>query len=142
MRVRLLVPGNETDLIGAARAFNDLDLSLERAMEILADSTFVMVVAETDEGELMARIYGHELRRLDQTDLFLYEVDTAERFQRNGAGRAILEFVTELCLSRRYGEWFVATECSNEAGNGLYRSVGAIAEGSPANIYARRTKTR
>jgi GNAT superfamily N-acetyltransferase len=99
-----------------------------------------MVIAETDEGELMARVYGHELRRLDQTDLFVYEVDTAERHQRKGAGRAMLEFVTSLCKARGYGEWFVPTECANEAGNALYRSVGGIAEGSPANIYAVRTK--
>ena len=140
MRVRLLRQGDEADLIAAARAFNDLELSRERAMEILRDPTFVMVIAETDHGELMARVYGHELRRLDQTDLFLYEVDTAERHQRKGAGRAMLDFISALCKSRGYGEWFVPTECDNEAGNGLYRSAGAVTEGSPANIYVVHTK--
>jgi GNAT superfamily N-acetyltransferase len=140
MRVRLLLPGNETDLIAAAREFNDLELSQARAAEILSDPTFVMVVAETDDGELMARIYGHELRRLEQTDLFLYEIDTVERHRRKGAGRKMLEFISTLCRSRGYGEWFVPTECDNVAGNGLYRAVGAVAEHSPANIYAVRMK--
>ena len=142
MRVRLLKEGDEADLIAAAREFNDLELSRTRAAEILGDSTFVMVVAETDNGELMARIYGHELRRLDQTDLFLYEVDTAERHRRKGAGRAMLDFISTLCKSRGYGEWFVPTECNNDAGNALYRSAGAVSEGSPANIYVVRTTTR
>jgi GNAT superfamily N-acetyltransferase len=140
MRVRLLAPGDEAALIAAAREFNDLELSKARAAEILNDSTFVMVVAETDKGELMARVYGHELRRLGQTDLFLYEVDTADHHRRKGAGRAMLDFVSALCRSRSYGEWFVPTECDNEAGNALYRSAGAITEGSPANIYVVRTK--
>ncbi len=140
MRVRLLRKGNEGDLIAAAREFNDLKLSRERAAEILSDPTFVMVIAETDKGELMARVYGHELRRLDQTDLFLYEVDTAEKHRRKGAGLAMLDFVSMLCRSRGYGEWFVPTECDNQAGNALYRSCGAIPEGSPANIYVVRTK--
>lgn len=140
MRVRLLGPGDETDLIAASLAFNDLELPRARAAEILADPSFVMVIAETDTGELMARVYGHELRRLDQTDLFLYEVDTASRHRRNGAGRAILDFISALCKSRGYGEWFVLTECANEAGNALYRSAGGIVEGSPANVYAVHTK--
>lgn len=140
MRVRLLRKGDEADLIAAARAFNDLDLTGERATQILSDPSFMMVIAETDDGELMARVYGHELRRLDQTDLFLYEVDTAETHRQKGAGRAILDFISALCRSRGYGEWFVLTECSNEAGNALYRSAGGIAEGSPANVYAVHTK--
>jgi ribosomal protein S18 acetylase RimI-like enzyme len=140
MRVRLLTLGDEAALIAAAHEFNDLELSRARAAEILSDPTFVMVVAETDEGELMARVYGHELRRLDQTDLFLYEVDTAETHRHKGAGRAMLDFITAFCRSRGYGEWFVLTECSNQAGNALYRSAGATTEGSPANVYARHTK--
>lgn len=140
MRVRLLKKGDEADLIAAAREFNDLQLSHARASEILNDPTFVMVIAEADTGELMARIYGHELRRLDQTDLFLYEVDTNERHRRRGASRAILDFISSLCKSRGYGEWFVLTECANEAGNALYRSAGGVVEGSPANVYAVRTK--
>jgi GNAT superfamily N-acetyltransferase len=139
MRVRLLTPGDEAVLIAAAREFNDLELSHTRAAEILCDPTFMMVVAETEEGELMARVYGYELRRLDQTDLFLYEVDTAERHQRKGAGRGILDFISALCKARGYGEWFVLTECSNAAGNALYRSAGGVVEGSPANVYAVRT---
>jgi phosphatidylglycerophosphatase A len=101
-----------------------------------------MVVAQTDAGELMGRVYGHVLDRLDQTDLFLYEVDVGEEHQRKGAGRAMLEFLTELCRARGYGEWFVLTEVSNAAGNGLYRSADAITEGSPANVYVRSTRIR
>lgn len=140
MRVMLLKEGDEDALIEAAHIFNGITLSRARAVALLADPTFVMVVAETGAGELMGRIYGHELRRLDQTDLILYEVDVEEHHQRKGAARAMLEFMTDLCRERRYGEWFVLTELSNAAGNAAYRSAGAITEGSPANIYVRKTR--
>jgi aminoglycoside 3-N-acetyltransferase I len=135
MRVRLLKGGDEPVLIAAARAFNDIEMTREHALRLLSDPTFVIVVAESDRGGLMGRIYGHVLNRLDQSDLFLYEVDVAESQRRKGAGRAMMDFLKTFCSERGYGEMFVPTECNNEEGNGLYRATGGITEGSPANIY-------
>jgi ribosomal protein S18 acetylase RimI-like enzyme len=135
MRVRLLENGDEATLVAAARVFNDIEMPRVRAAELLSDSTFVMVVAENDRGDLVGRIYGHVLNRLDQSDLFLYEVDVVESQRRRGAGRAMVDFLKKFCSERGYGEMFVPTECSNIEGNGLYRSTGGVAEGSPANIY-------
>jgi ribosomal protein S18 acetylase RimI-like enzyme len=135
MRTRLLKRGDEKALMDAARTFNDIQMPHERAMQLLSDPTFVMVVAESDGGELMGRIYGHILNRLDQSDLFLYEVDVAESARRKGAGRAMVDFLRAFCSERGFGEMFVPTECDNVEGNGLYRATGGIPEGSPANIY-------
>jgi len=135
MRVRLLIAGDERTLMAAARDFNDLEISREKATALLEDPTFVMVVAESSHGELLGRIYGHILNRLDQSDLFLYEVDVAESARRKGAGRAMVDYLKAFCSERGFGEMFVPTECSNVEGNGLYRATGGITEGSPANIY-------
>ncbi len=135
MEIRLLGPGDEALLIEAADLFNEVELKTGAAAALLADPTFVIVVARDRGGEMMGRIYGHELRRLDQTDLFLYEVDVADRYQRLGAGRAMLDRLKALCSERRYGEMFVLTELDNEAGNGLYSACGGATEGSPANCY-------
>lgn len=135
MRVRLLIEGDERTLMAAARDFNDIEMSREKATLLLADPTFVMVVAESSHGELLGRIYGHVLNRLDQSDLFLYEVDVAESARRKGAGRAMVDYLKAFSSERGFGEMFVPTECSNVEGNGLYKATGGIAEGSPANIY-------
>ncbi len=135
MRVRLLIAGDERTLMAAARDFNDIEISREKATALLDDPTFVMVVAESSHGELLGRIYGHVLNRLDQSDLFLYEVDVAESARRKGAGRAMVDYLKAFCSERGFGEMFVPTECSNVEGNGLYRATGGITEGSPANIY-------
>ena len=137
MKIRLLTPGDEAALIAAARHFNDLELSSGRATALLADPTFLMVVAEGDLGEPMGRVYGYVLHRLEQDDLFLYEVDVDEHHQKKGVGRAILDFVTDLSKKRGFGEWFVLTEVGNVAGNALYRSAGAVTEDSPANVHVR-----
>jgi GNAT superfamily N-acetyltransferase len=135
MRIQLLKKGDETALIAAAREFNEIAMPRARATELLADPAFVMVVAETESGELMGRIYGHVISRLDQSDLFLYEVDVVDAHRQKGTGRAMLEFLKDYCRQRKYGEMFVLTECDNIAGNALYLSAGAVAEGSPANVY-------
>ena len=94
-----------------------------------------MVVALNENDEILGRIYGHVLHRFEATDLLLYEVDVADAHQRKGAGRAMIEFLKDLCHARGWREMWVLTETHNEAGNGLYRSAGGSLEGSPANMY-------
>ncbi|MBV9329970.1 MAG: hypothetical protein JOZ55_00290, partial [Alphaproteobacteria bacterium] len=61
MDIRLLTQGDESALIAAARIFNDLELTRERAREILLDPTFLMVVVTNDTGQLASRAYAHVL---------------------------------------------------------------------------------
>jgi ribosomal protein S18 acetylase RimI-like enzyme len=131
----LLKPGDEAMLIDAASLYNEVELSQADAAALLRDPAFVMVAALDEQGTVMGRIYGYVLRRLDQTDLFLYEVDVSDAYQRQGAGRAMLEHLKAICKDRNYGEMFVLTECDNQAGNGLYNAAGSTLEGSPANVH-------
>ena len=135
MNVRLLAPGDEDALIVAARQFNEIELPPALALALLRDPTFLMVVAHDENGTLLGRIYAHELRRLDQTDLFLYEVDVEDAHRRKGVCRAMLKYLGDLCVERGYGEMFVLTEVSNKAGNGVYRAAGSVLDGSPANVH-------
>jgi aminoglycoside 3-N-acetyltransferase I len=135
MEIRLLAPGDEELLVTAADLFNEVALKPEDAASRLADPSFVMVVAMHESGEMMGRIYGHVLNRIDVSDLFLYEVDVSDKYQRRGAATEMLERLKALCIERGYGEMFVLTEVSNDAGNGFYAAVGGVTEGSPANVY-------
>lgn len=135
MKIILLKPGDEELLLRAEGAFNAEPPSAARCAMLLREPSYVMVVALTDDNEVMGRIYGNVLHRYSTTDLLLYEVDVAEAHQRQGVGRAMLEYLKGLCEKRAYGEMWVLTELDNDAGNAVYKSAGGVLENSPANMY-------
>ena len=134
MNIRQLKSGEEQVLIAVTREFNNVELPETKASELLRDKSFVMIVAE-QKSKIIGRAYGHILRRPELDDFFLYEIDVTEDHQREGAGRAMVEFFSSMCRERRLAEMFVATEVSNGPANALYRSTGGVEEGSPANIF-------
>jgi len=135
MQVQLLKPGDELLHIEATRILNDPELPRERSASLLAEPTYFFVVALTDAGEIMGRIYGHVLHRFNQTDLLLYEVDVVEEHQRKGVAKAMLEFLKSHMIERGYGEMWVLTEADNKAARALYESAGGIEENSPTIMY-------
>jgi GNAT superfamily N-acetyltransferase len=137
MRIVLLKPGDEALLRAATRLLNEEDdaVAQSRATALLAEPTYVMVVALNDAGQIMGRIYGHVLHRHTQSDLLLYEVDVDALHQRKGAAHAMLEFLRALCRERGYGEMWVLTEENNAPARALYEGAGGKLEGSPACMY-------
>jgi len=134
VKISVLQPGDEDLLCKAEAAFNP-ELTRERAAMLLREPTYVMVIALTDDGEVMSRIYGHVLHRAEATDFLLYEVDTAEEHKRKGAARAIVAKLHELGRERGWSEMWVLTEVSNDEGNPFYEGVGGALENSPTNMY-------
>ena len=135
MKVLLLKPGDEELLARAEGAFNSDIPARERCAMLLREQSYVMVVAMTDDNDIMGRIYGNVLHRYEASDLLLYEVDVLEVHQRKGVGRAMLEYLKTFCAGRGYGEMWVLTELDNDAGNALYKSAGGKLENSPTNMY-------
>ena len=134
MKVVVLQPGDEELLCRAEAVFN-MEPTRERAAALLHEPTYVMVVALTDGGEVMSRIYGHVLHRAEATDLLLYEVDTAEAHKRKGAARALVAKLREIGSERGWSEMWVLTEVGNDEGNPFYEGVGGTLENSPSNMY-------
>ena len=135
MKIILLKPGDEELLVRAEGVFNSEVPSAARCSALLREPSYVMVVALTDDNEVMGRIYGNVLHRYEATDLLLYEVDVTEAHQRTGVGRSMLDYLKSLCAKRGFNEMWVLTELDNVAGNAVYRSAGGILEDSPANMY-------
>ena len=135
MKTQILKPGDEVLLIEATRLLNNETVTLARAAAILSEPTYFMVVALSERGTVMGRIYGNILHRHDSVDLLLYEVDVLAGHQRKGVGKAMIELARAFCKSRGYGEMWVLTELDNEAGNALYNSAGGKLEDSPTNMY-------
>jgi GNAT superfamily N-acetyltransferase len=134
VKVVVLRPGDEELLCKAEAAFN-AEPTRERAALLLREPTYLMVVALTDDGEVMSRIYGHVLHRAEVTDFLLYEVDTAEPHKRKGAARALIAKLRELGRAKGWAEMWVLTDVDNDEGNPFYESVGGTLENSPANMY-------
>jgi hypothetical protein len=140
MQIKLLRPGDEALLQRAEAEFwPDRAPSLDRAAALLREPTYIMVVALDDDGETMARVYGHVLHRFEATDFLLYEVDTVAIHQRKGAARAIIDYLRQLSVERGWREMWVLTDVDNVAGNSLYRAAGGELENSPANMYVFKT---
>src|ERR1700753_3849644 len=135
MNIILLKPGDEALLRRAENIFYPDAVTAERAAMLLREPTFVMVVALNENDDVLGRIYGHVLHRFEGTDLLLYEVDVVDAHQRKGAGKAMVEFLKDLCHARGWREMWVLTELDNGAGNGLYRNSRGNLENSPANMY-------
>jgi ribosomal protein S18 acetylase RimI-like enzyme len=135
VKIILLKPGDEELLARAEGVFNSNVPPRARCAMLLREPSYVMVVAMTDDNDIMGRIYGNVLHRFEATDLLLYEVDVLDAHQRKGVGRAMLDYLSTLCTRRGYGEMWVLTEPDNEAGNALYKSAGGKLENSPTNMY-------
>jgi GNAT superfamily N-acetyltransferase len=134
VNIVLLKPGDEELLCRAEAVFNP-EPTRERAAMLLRDPAYVMVVALTDDGEVMSRVYGHVLHRAESNDFLLYEVDTADKHKRKGAARAIIARLHDLGRKRGWAEMWVLTEVSNDEGNPFYEASGGTLENSPTNMY-------
>ncbi len=134
MIIGLLEPGDEALLGAATKALDNTDLCGERAAFLLAEPTFLCIVAH-DNGEIMGRVYGHVLHRPKRTDFLIYEIDVLPAHQKKGVGRALLDHLNALCRERGYGESWVLTEADNTAANALYASAGGHVEAFPTRMF-------
>jgi aminoglycoside 3-N-acetyltransferase I len=110
--VRRLGPGDE-DVVGTLA-------ELEPQTALLQDARTVFVAAFDGE-EPVGFAFGYDLPRRHgaASIFFVYELDVAERYRRQGIGRRLME---ELLAGR--DEAFVLTEPDNEAANALYAALG------------------
>jgi len=126
--IRLLGPGDE-DLLGrACRSLLEVAPEPDRCARLLAEPTFVAVVAMDGEGAPIGLVYGYVLHRPVQSDLLIHSVDVAEAHRRRGVGRAMIEALKRLAAGRGYGEMWVLTNTSNAAAMALYRNCGGVRE--------------
>ena len=109
------------------RQFHKAALSAAHAASILANPANVLLVAEA-EARIKGFLFAHWIDRLPSQakQLFIYEVEVADRYRRAGIGSALLA----KALSTAHGRGaraFVFTNHSNPAAIGLYRRAGGIA---------------
>jgi ribosomal protein S18 acetylase RimI-like enzyme len=125
VEIRVLEPGDEDLLIQAVALTDEGPLRYARARLHLADQDLINVVA-LEAGAVAGFVYGHVLRRFEATSFFIYSVDVAEPFQRQGVAKAMLAVLAEHGAAGHWDEMFVFTNAGNDAATALYRSAGGV----------------
>ena len=93
--------------------------------ELLLRSDFHVVVA-LENGMLVGGLTAYELKKykIEDTEMFLYEIGVEENHRRKGIGKGLIEFLKNICLKKEISEIFVATEMDNEPAKTLYKATG------------------
>jgi aminoglycoside 3-N-acetyltransferase I len=146
--VRRLAAGDEARARDVALTFKSADVSTEHAARFLADPARCLVVAEV-AGDLAGFLLAYRLERLDRAaaQLFVYEIDVAPAYRRQGIGTQLMEYVRRLVDQEALMEAFVFTSRGNGPAVSLYTGTGGKIEedagmlfvypGSPAGWNAR-----
>jgi ribosomal protein S18 acetylase RimI-like enzyme len=125
VEIRALGPDDVDRLLAAEGLFDDPPRP-DWARKFLDSDDHHILIAYVDDEEPAGFISGVETTHPDKgTEMFLYELAVDEPHRRHGIGRALVEELGRLAVSRGcYGMW-VATEPENEAAQSTCRSSGS-----------------
>jgi len=133
--IRRLQPGDEQRLQELCRRFKQRVPSDEEAARLLERDDVHVWCAEVD-GEPAGFAYAYVLLRVDgDTSVFLYELDVAEPFRRQGIGRALVEQARALAEREDALKMWVDTAYDNEAARRTYASAGGTPSAEPVLAY-------
>lgn len=110
--------------------------STEYVRKMLAKDDFHVIVA-LENDKLVGGLTAYEMMmfKRETTEMFLYEIEVAEDFQRKGIGKALIEFLKKICEEKGIVEIFVGTEDDNFAARKLYSSTGGEADEETVWFY-------
>jgi ribosomal protein S18 acetylase RimI-like enzyme len=119
-----------------ASQFKCAAITPAHASAFLANPANYLIVAEVGASHAGFTL-AYRLDRLDRVtpQLFIYELDVAPEYRRQGIGTRLLAFVRDLVAAEHLMEAFVVADESNEPAVGLYRRSGARREAGAAAIF-------
>lgn len=84
------------------------------------------VVTPLHEEQVLGGLTAYELemRTEDATELFIYEIGVEKAHRRQGVGRSLIEFVRELCRSRRLSTLYVPAHADDALAVAFYAACG------------------
>lgn len=97
----------------------------EYVRKLLKRDDFHVIVA-LENGQLIGGLTAYEMQmfKRETTEMFLYEIEVAEEHRQKGIGKALIEYLKEICLEKGIVEMFVGTEKDNIPARKLYVSTG------------------
>ena len=127
--VRRLTAGDELGACKLASTFKSARVTPEHAARFLSNPGHFLFVAEVS-GEIVGFLLAYRLERLDRaaTQLFVYEVEVAPSYRRQGVGTRLMERVGEAVEREGMMEAFVIADADNAAAVALYGKTGGRRE--------------
>jgi len=108
--------------------FAERQPSADQPRKFLASDSHFFLVASID-GVWVGFAYAYDLPRPDGASmLFLYSIEVASEYRRQGVGTALLSYLRDVVDKRQMKELFVLANRSNHAAVGFYRATGGIVE--------------
>jgi aminoglycoside 3-N-acetyltransferase I len=101
----------------------------EYVKKMLARDDFHVIVA-LENDQLIGGLTAYEMKmfKRETTEMFLYEIEVAETHRQKGVGKALIEFLKQICAEKEIVEMFVGTEKDNLAARKLYATTGCKAD--------------
>jgi len=101
-----------------------LGIDLERLADFLKHSQNLAFIAEL-HGEVVGLIYGYVLVSLNSApQLFVYAVDVLPKFQNQGIGSKLFQYVVDYSRRNGFSECFVITDKANKKACRIYEKAG------------------
>lgn len=109
--------------------------NLEKTIEFVSNLKNYLFLGYFD-GELAAFTYGYDNDRFDsQKEFFIYEVATADEYQRKGIMRKVFEVMLDQLKEEGFKNAWVLTDKTNVIGNAFYKAVGGEFSGDESIMY-------
>ncbi|MCD9187659.1 MAG: GNAT family N-acetyltransferase [Pyrinomonadaceae bacterium] len=88
--------------------------SVEYTRRMLERADFHVIVA-LHNGKLVGSLTGYEMKmfKSETTEMFLYEIEVVESHRQKGIGKALIEFLKQICREKEIVQIFVGTEKDN-----------------------------
>ena len=103
---------------------DDLEIDLIRLKDFLEQPHNLAFIAKYN-GEVCGFVYGYSLMSLATSpQLFVYSVDVLSRFQNNGVGSKLFQYVVDYSKENGYSECFVITDKGNKRACRIYEKAG------------------
>ena len=101
----------------------------EYVAEMLARNDFHVIVA-LENHRLIGGLTAYEMKmfKRETTEMFLYEIEVAKPYRQKGVGKALIEYLKQICFEKKIVEMFVGTEKENFPARGLYETTGGYAD--------------
>jgi ribosomal protein S18 acetylase RimI-like enzyme len=141
MDVRRLGPEDAGEILRASDLFDEAPDPMA-VQSYLGDDRNVVLLAY-DGRQIVGFLRGTELRQLksERRQMFLYEIEVAEGYRRQGIGRQLVQRLLRHCTDRGFEEVFVFTDDpANKAAERLYRSTGGMTETMGDRMYVYKLK--
>lgn len=121
---------NLAEMFGFSKGSRHQVFASENYVRKLLEREDFHVIVAVESGRLVGGLTAYEMQmfKRETTEMFLYEIEVAESHRQKGIGKALIEFLKQICATKGIVEMFVGTETDNLPARKLYAGTGGRAD--------------